>query len=813
MRDFLQEVSNAGKKLVRNPAFTTIALVSLVFGIGLNVLVFSLVNMLLLQPLEVESPQDLFRLYSTQESGFRYGASSYPDLEDFRRAGEGLVELFAERFTPLSLGSEGRAQLVWGQMVTGNYFPGLGIRPHLGRLLEARDNLDPDAHAVVVLSHQFWQKRFGGDTEAVGSSVVLNGRSYEVIGVAPKTFRGTLVGSKVDLWAPMMMQRQLMPVGDRLNQRGARWMTVTGRLAPGVSLDQARGSLVSVARQLGTDYPETNENRIVTLIPLEEDTVPFQAQGIASKASILLLLVCASVLLVACANLASVLLAQAANRRREVALRQALGASRWGLVRQIFFELLLLCLIAAGLAVALASMIGKLIRRLPLPSDLPVDLSLGTDWRVLLFAFGMALLVCAFLAFGPALRSTKVDLVDALKGGGQGAGRGRWPSLRSSLVVLQVALSVVLLTVAGFFLRSMQSTLSISPGFAAGNVMVGTMHLGLQGYDEGRARSFLRLLEERVEGLPEVEGAAFAELVPLVPGANQQISLGLSGPGPSTAENETIIDYNLVTPGYLAVMGIPLLQGRDFSSEEAQVQVHSVIVNREAAQRFWSGDAVGHQVNVGGSAGLIVGVVGDSKYRSLGEAPQPFLYLSFEQQFEPTMTLHVRTRGDAASMISPVLDEIRGLDENLPVESPRSLLEQVLASSLPVRLGANVLGAFGVFALLLAAIGTYGVSLNFVAQRRREMGVRLALGAEPGNLRSLVLRQGLTLAIIGVVVGLVVAFLAGGALASVLYGIRGGDPMVLTAVPVLLLLVAAVSTLIPAMKATRVNPVEVLRAE
>lgn len=786
------------RRMRKHPIFAGVVILSLALGIGVNSAVFTLVNAALLRPLPVENPERLLRVYTesrTSDSQFR--AFSYPDYEDLRRS-DAFSDVIAERFVPVGLSRDGRPELVWGELVSGNYFQALGIEAHVGRVLQPSDARFAGEGTVAVLGHDLWQRRFGGDRELIGQNITLNDRSFTVVGVAPPRFSGTFIGGHSELWVPITMQQVIMPVGDRLETRGSRWLTVTARMAPGVSETQAAAVLDALADQLSSTYPRTNQDVSIHSVPFVNDTLPFQSKELVTRISLLLLFVTLVVLLVACVNLGNLMLAQASGRQKEFAIRQVLGASRKQLVSQFLTESVVLAIYAGGLALLLTYWLGRLLELVPLPASLPFKFSVGIDVRVALFTFLLALAVGFFLGLLPASGVSRLGLASTLRseaGGGQYHGL----RLRSLLIVGQVALCVVLLVGAGLFVRSLRNLVQVDPGFESDRVLLAATNVALQGYENPKGFSFYRQTLERIEALGEVERASLAEIVPLELGGQQQIEAILAG-------REVDIDYNLVSPGYFETLGIPLLRGRDFDYPDGQFVERSVIVNQTMAELYWQGeDPVGQRFTVGGGPAHVVGVAQDIRFRNLTEEPGPFLYLAFGEGYEPAMTFHVKTRGNPGRVLQAMRRTVAEADPDLPLYNVSTLGEHLDQVALPARLGASLLSGFGLIGLLLAAVGTYAVIAFSVARRWRELGVRLALGAQPGSLMATVFWRGMRLVLVGVGAGLVVAWLTTRTLSVLLYGVSGSDPLTFVLSTFVLVLVASLALLLPTRRAARVD--------
>jgi macrolide transport system ATP-binding/permease protein len=814
MRTLWQDLRYAARMLRKSPGFTAIAVLSLALGIGANAAIFSLVNAVLLRPLPVREPERLVSVYPTTRDGAQ--AFSYPSYVDFRDRNEVFEGLFVTRFAPMSLGREGANERVWGYMVSGNYFDVLGVRAAHGRALTPEDDRAPLAHPVAVLSHGSWRRRFGGDASVVGKEIRINGRPFRVVGVMPEGFSGTEIAYTPELWVPMMMQEWIEPGNAWLGRRQTQNIFATGRLKDGVTHAQAEASLNALARRLGEEFPETNEGQTVTLTP--PGLIHPLLRGPAVGFTWVLMGVVALVLLVACANMANLLLARGAERRREVAVRLALGASRARLVRQLLTESVLLSALGGACGLLLAFWMIDLAVGLKPPIDFPLALDLTVDWRVFSFALAVSLLTGVVFGIIPALQATKPDLVPALKDATAQAG-GRRSRLRGALVVAQIALSLVLLVAAGLVLRALRHVQTTSPGFDPENRLMMSVDLGLQGYDEARGREFYRQLAERVRALPGVRSVALTDNAPLSINYNST-DVHVEGQPPARGANVPTAMNSTVSPDYFETMGVPLVSGRAFGEGDREGAPRVLVVNETFARRFFPGadpsaEALGKRVgfSANGPRWEIVGVARDGKYFSIGEAPRPFVYLPLLQDYASRATLVVRASANPEALIGPVREEARRLDPHLPVFEVKTLNEHMRLSLFPARVAAALLGGFGLLALLLAAVGVYGVMSYAVARRAREFGIRLALGAQARDVLRLALRGGLLMTLAGVLVGFAAALAVTRLLAGVLYGVSATDPLTFAAVALLLTGVALLACYVPARRATKVDPMVALRYE
>ncbi len=810
MGTLLQDIRFGFRVLAKRPGFTIAAVLCLGLGIGVNSSIFSVVNSLFLRPPPVERPDRLVRMYTTLSKDFLYASVSYPDYLDYASRTDIFDGLFAHRPTAVSVTLGELPELAPCMMVSGNYFDVLGVRPAAGRFFSPEEVAQDDTHPVVVLGYGMWRRRFGGDPSAVGRALTVNGHPFTIVGVAPRGFEGLLLGIAPDLYAPINMQSLIGPGMSNKQSRGSRYLVVSGRLKDGLTLPQAQEAANLVGQRLQAEYPRTNDNARPLLIAESDVRLPPNLQGAALGFSGLAMAAVGLVLLIACANVANLLLARAAERKREISLRLAVGASRLRLFRQLLTESLLLSAAGGAVGLALASWVTGLLSAIRLPVGIPVTFDFSLDARVVGFSLAAALATGVVFGLAPALQAAKTDLVGALKGADSSGGPRRL-SLGNLLVAGQMALSLLLLTGAGLFVRSLENAGQIDPGFASERVLLGSVDPSLNGYSEADGAALYAGLLERLRGLPGVQAAALAEMVPFGIG-NQQNGVSVPGYQPAPDENLSI-DYNIVSPGYFETVGIPLMAGRDFTPQDNSEAAPAIIVDEAFAARFFPGqDPIGKTVQTRGER-TVVGLVKTIKIGSLGEPPKPYMYLPFKQSYNAAMTVHVKTRGDPFEMAPQLQSEVRALDPNLPVHQIRTLESQVGFSLFPARAGATALGVFALLAIALSGVGLYGILNYWVSRRTREIGIRVALGAERGRVRRMVVGRGLTIAAVGLAAGWLAAFFASRWLEKFLYGVSGTDPLTFAAVPAVLLLIALVACLVPASRALRVDPIKALRYE
>ena len=821
----MQDLRFGMRMLRKNPGFSLIAILTLALGIGANTAIFSVSNALLLRSLPVPQPEQLVTVSRGDGSG---EPLSYPDFRALRERNEALLGLAASHFAEVSFGNGIRSELLRGELVSSDYFDVLRVRLALGRgfLLEEERSAQP----VVVLSHGVWQSRFGGDAQIIGKTITLHRQRYTVIGVAPAGFNGMTEMFRTDLWLPLQMLPQARPLFlTSLSNRYDQLFAAIGRLKTGVTLPQAQAALETINRQIEIAEPppaerqrDPNEDRALKLTHPQGINLPHFRRR-AQQATALLFVVVGIVLLIACANVANLLLARAAVRRKEIAVRLALGASRFRLVRQLLTESVLLGLLGAGGGLLLAFWINRVLMALkpPMPESWGFRLDLQLDATVLGFTLLLAFAVSLFFGLVPALAASKPDVVHALKDEtGVQARRGlfRRFNLRSVLVVAQLAVSLLLLIAAGLFIRSLQQMQKVDPGFQTENRLALSFNLDQEGYDEAKGRAFARQLLGRMGTLPGVQSAALANYLPLGFMALAE-PVAVDGRTTPSDSQPPMAAAQRVGPDYFRTIGTPLVRGRGFSAEDAPNTPAVAIINETLAHRFFPNeDPIGKRLRIGNPESNplrreIIGVVKDTMLRSLGEEPMAVTYRPLAQQHSQWLTLVVHTAGNPKALLPAIRREVQALDENLPAQEIKTLDEIVAFSFWPMRMGAGLVGAFGLLGLLLASVGLYGVMSYAVAARTREIGVRMALGARRGNVLSLVIGQGMKLALAGVALGLVASVALARTIKNLLFGVSDTDPLTFASVSLLLTVVALLACSLPARRAIKMDPMKALRHE
>jgi macrolide transport system ATP-binding/permease protein len=808
----LQDLRFGSRMLRRSPGFSILAILCLILGIGANTAVFSWVEGILFRPYPAVAHQErLLALTGTARGEAGATSLSWPDFDDLRRSCTLVDSFFVSKIMGTTLSVGDRAERTIGSIVSANYFDAVGVHPILGRGFDPDEDLGRNAHPVTVISYQLWQGRFKGDPQIIGKTQRLNGVLHTIVGVAPEGFYGTFVGWGMQFWVPASMEEIFEAGGYKLEDRGARWIEAYVRLKPGVTREQAQQEVSSVAKRLETDYPDTDRGRGAKLWPLWQ--TPFNNAGTLLPTLEIMLAVVLFVLLIACANVGNLLLVRSFARRHEMTVRLAIGAGRGRLVKQLLTEgLMLSALGAAGGVVVAYWCRHALVLLFPARAGVAMHLPGEIDWRVLALSAGVCLLATLLLGLVPAMQTGKIDLAGALKSdaaGVIGGGGSAW--VRSSLVVVQVSLSFVLLVGAGLLLQSLQKIRTSSPGFSTQGVLFTAVDLVSAGYDAQRAKSFQDELMDRVKALPGVESAAFARMTPLSYGSFSSTPIAVDGYQPPP-EEQPMVQYNEIGPDYFATMGIPLVSGREFTRADDEKAALVAIVNETMAAQYWRGkNPIGERVQVQGRWMQVVGVARNSKYQSVREKPKPFFYVPWRQNFSVGAGLYIRTPLSAETVATALARVVHALDRNLAPYELITLQEQVDRSTAPQLVAVTLVGILGGLALLLAAIGLYGVMSYAVSQSTRELGLRMALGADASNLLRLVISRGLTLTAGGVLLGAAGAFALTGLLGNLLYKVSPRDPLAFGSAVVVMTVASLAACTLPAWRATRTDLARVLR--
>jgi predicted permease len=823
--NFQQDLRGGLRMLKKSPGFTFVAVLSLALGIGANTAIFTIINAVFLHPLPVEEPSRLAEMFTRDtltvdtNTNFQLTGTSLPNYEDYRDQNTVFTGLALVTFTiPLNWGGQAEPQQLNASLVSSNFFDVLGVKPYRGRTFIFDGDKKIGGNPEVVLSYSLWARRFGSNERFLGQTITLNGTPYTVVGIAPPNFKGIVSLGRPDvLWIPITMRDYVLTgqLKDLENNRRFRWLSIVGRLKPQVSIAEARAAMKTIAAGLEKEYPRDNKGRTAELFPLNESALGINQRRQFSLAGGVLMGVVSLVLLIACVNLANLLLAQAAKREKELSIRAAMGAGRFRLVRQLLTESTVLSLLG-GLAGLLVAYWGRNVLwsfRPPFLLDGSIDLSF--DARVLGFTLVISLLTGLIFGIIPAIKASGTDVNEVLKTGGRGGALG-WTHnrLRGLLVISEIALALVALVGSGLFLRSMQNAQQYNPGFESQNLFQMFFDLGALRYDENHGQQFFRDVIERAKTVPGVVNASVS--------ANGVFGGGISATifreGEQTDPNNrgTLVNFDDVTPGHFDTMRIPLLSGRDFTDFDRENTTPVAVINQAMANLVWPGqEALGKRFAIVQQPELlqVVGVVGTAVIGQIGEEPQPIAYLPVRQQYSPAAALVVRTTGNPEALLGAVRTQVQQLDKNLAFTNGQTV-QQILGQGLwPARMGAALLGLFGALALILASIGIYGVLAYSVAQRTSEIGLRMALGAQPRQVLRLVLKQGMLLTLIGAAAGILAALPFARLAAGLLYGVSATDPLTYGGITLLLMGVALLACYLPARRATRIDPLVALRVE
>jgi macrolide transport system ATP-binding/permease protein len=808
MSGFVGDLRQALRALVKNRGFAGVAVLSLAFGIGANTTIFTLLNAVFLRPLPVHDSATLAAAVTIDQRTPGQLGVSYPNYRDCRDRQSVFSSLLLYTAVTANLTGRGDPRLLMAHLVTGNYFDVLGVKPALGRGFLPEEDAVPGAVPVAVIGYALWQRVYGGSPRALSGTIELNGLPYRIAGVAPQGFSGLNQLAGADVFVPMAMYPRIFPSPAFVNQRRALFFAMAGRLKPGVTIAQAESGLQSVAAELERQYPNENRGRRIHVIPLAEASISERTRPVVTRAGAILLTVSGLVLLIACGNVANLLLARAAVRNREIAVRLAMGSGRARLVRQLLTESLLLALIGGACGLLIASWGRDLLWSIRPPAFNHAAFRLDLDARVLLFTLVISILTGVIFGLAPALRASRPDLAtDLRERGSASGGLTRVWTPRSVLVIVQVALSMVALIGAGLFVRSLGNAARIDTGFDAAHLAIVAFNVNDQGYNEARGRDYLQRAVERASAVPGVAAASLARDLPFhVAGIRTLQIEGQDGRPTLTS---------VVYPGYFQTLRIPLLRGRDFSPLDIKTSPRVVIVNQAAASLYWPGeDPLGKHVSFAGEylPVEVIGVARNANYQEVGEAPKPLVYLSLSQYYFPTAAVYVRAVGDPGKVIGTVRREMQQLDRNFLLQA--ETLETSMRDLMWVqRLSAGLLSVFGGLALVLSTIGIYGVISYSVNQRTREIGIRMAMGATILDVQLMVLREGMRLVAIGGAAGVLVALALAGTVGKMLYLSNPRDAFTFTLAPAILALVGIAAAWIPAMRATRLDPSIALRDE
>jgi predicted permease len=816
MQTLVQDVRYSLRMLCKNPGFGAVAILTIAIGIGASTTIFSWIRAVLLNPLPGASEPDRVVALESLTPSAEWVPTSYLDFRDFRDHLKLLESTTVAIPADLAVGNERSVERIRGELVSSNYFDVLRVRPELGRFSSKAESGDEqNAHAVVIISHSLWTNRFHSDPSVLGATLRINRYPYTIIGVAPESFHGSMPGLSFEMWAPATMFGQLSSTGDwMLRDRKTRMFRVLARLAPGVEIGQARSELESLVKRMAEADAETNQGMSATLLPLWKSHYGIQDSLLAPLS--VLMGACGVVLLIVCANVANLLLARAVARQKELSVRLALGAPRWRLIRQLLTESFLIAAAGTMVGLLISEWLGGSLRWLVPVSSLPDMVRPPIDTGVLLFATALAFTVAALAGVAPALHSAWGDVNDALKEGGRsGTSSAHSYRLRGLLVTSEVALAVVALIGAGLFVKSFQLARSIQPGFDPHQVAVAQMNLSAAGYDAHQTDSFCVRLRGALERQPGVTAVSYDDYIPLSVSAGSWEDLQIQGYVPGPNENMKVY-RNLVAPGYFDLMKITLLQGRDFNLRDDSANQPVMIVTQEFVRRFLPNrNPVGQKVHGWGRWFTIVGVAQDSKIYRLTENASPYFYVPIRQIYRPEMGLkfYVRSSAPVDDSVAALRREAQAIDPAVPVFNAMPLEEYIAASLFPQRIAASLLSTLGSVALLLAAIGLYGVMAYSVAQRTNEIGIRVALGAQPLDVLRMIIRESMKLALPGLLAGSLLAMALARVVSASLVEVSPRDPAIYVAAAAFTILITLCAAATPARRAAKVDPMVALRYE
>jgi predicted permease len=814
MTSFWQDVRYSLRMIAKAPGFAMIAILTLALGIGANTTIFSWINSALLNPVPgLASPSEVVAL-TLSKPGDNPFPFTYPDVEAVRDGQQSFTGITACNFALMSLTGKGKPERVWGMVASANYFEVLGVRPILGRGFLPVEDEKPGGAPVAMISYRLWQTHFGANPDIVGQAIEINQHPYTIVGVTPAVFQGSQTGVRTEIWVPIMMEEQLVPQGDLLHDHHYFWLLAFGRLKSGVAPEQAQEEMTLRLKREAKNYPEEHKGHdSVTVYPLWRN--PFGLNYFLSTLLPMLMAIAGLVLLLACANVANLMLVRSMVRRREIAIRISLGASRWRLVRQLLVESLILALAGGVIALLITSWTaGTLMKFIP-KTDFPVSLGIAVNRAVLLATLVISVLTGVIFGILPALRASGAAPVAVLKEDtGSASGGLRKAPLASGLVVAQISLSLLLLICAGLFIRSFMSAQQINPGFNSHSVLIASYDLFTAGYSNASGAEFDRQLVAKLEALPGIQSVALSDRVPLGFGGG---STSVKPEGYVSQANESMeTQVAIITPNYFQTLQIPMVKGRDFTMQDMKNSQRVVIVSEAFVNHYWPNqEALGKQLNsdLTHEWFTVVGVARDGKVNQLNEKPMPFLYLPLYQVYRPTMMVIVRTTGDPLAFGKTVDKTIHELNADLVVFDVTTLELREQIASFGQRVAGTFVGAFGLLALALAAVGIYGVTAYTTRQRTHEIGVRMALGAGKEDILRLVIGHGLRLTLVGVGLGLAASFALTRFLRSMLLGVTSTDVLTFSSVAILLCAVALFACFIPARRAMGVDPMVALRYE
>ncbi len=822
MEALLQDIRYGARMLLKNPGFAVVAILTLALGIGANTAIFTVVNTVLLHPINVHDPDRIMGIFTGDERNReplnRFLPVSRLNAQDIAERAKSFSGVAMYEGTGVSMVVNGTPQRFNADLVSANFFDVVGVSAAMGRALRREDD-NPGAPPVVVLSYGVWQRSFGSNRGIVGQSVLLNGQGFTVVGVAPRGFQGVVALGGPDMWVPLSTHDLVLAgiIKQMYSERRFLGFFAIGRLKPGVTPEQAGAELKTIGAQLTSEYPIPNQGRSLTVVPLLESTINPNVQGMFVRAGALIMAIVGLVLLIACANISNLLLSRAAARKREISIRLALGASRSRIVVQLLTESILLAAAGGVIGLGVASIARDALWHFRPPFLMDSNMQLTLDGRVLLFALVVSLATGIVFGLAPALQASHPDLVTELKDRTRTElFSGRRFNLRSAFVIAQFALSLVALIGAGLFLVSLRHAQRIDPGFDTNNLGMLSFDLGSLNYDDARSKKFEDRVLEQVRALPGIRSATLATNVPLFGGTAIARTVFPEGVDNSSRRNGVLVQTDIVSAGYLQAMSIPLLRGRSFDSSDREDSPRVAILNEAAVRRFWPNeDPVGKRFKFFGENYIVqvVGVARDAKYNTLGEDPLPYLYMPVIQNPSLAMTLFFRSAGDSRAALSSVRSQVQALDRNLPLTNVWPIGEVISQGLWAAKFSAVLLGIFAAMAVLLAAIGVYGVVAYSVGQRVREIGIRMALGAQRNEILSMILGQSAKTLGIGLALGVITALIAARLITNLLYGVSAAAPLPFILLPLLLTVIGLLATYIPARRAMRVDPMRALREE
>ena len=825
MNNIGQDIRYALRSLRKSPAFAVIAILTLALGIGANTAIFTVVNAVFFHPLPVKDPAQLMEIFTIDQRKIFGSASnvlptSFPNAQDIQQRTQSFsgMTIYQSFGTPVSMTVNGQPNQYFAQLSSGNFFDVLGVHAQLGRTFRPEEDRGNGSGPVVVLSHGFWERSFAANPGVIGQDVLLNGQGFTIIGVAPKGFQGTAVIGGPDMFVPMSMHDQILTGFTKVlfNERRFLGFSAVGRLKDGARPEQAKAELQAIASDLETAFPLANKGRTFTLQPLLESSINPNQRAQFKRAGIMLMAVVGIVLVIACFNIANLLLARAAGRKREISIRVAIGASRSRVITQLLTEAMVLAIAGGALGLGLAVAGRDLMWRFR-PPQLPADgMDLSLDWHVMAFTFAVAIGTGVIFGLAPALQSSRPDLVSELKErAGGDLRKGRRFNVRDILISLQVAVCLIALVGAGLFLISLRNAHEMDTGFDTSNLAMLSFDVGALNYEPARAKEFERRVLEAAQSTPGVKAATLSNTIPLFFGGFGR-TLFREGQDSSNGQSGHVAQISVISPEYLATMGIPMVRGQSFDGSVREDTPRAAIINETAARQIWPNeDPIGKRFKFFRDTDLtrVIGIVHDSTYNNLGEEPRPYMYVPLIQNPNAALTLFFRTEGNPRTVLNTMRSRIQEMDHNLPITNVWPIGEVISQSLWASSFGASLLSVFAMIAMALCAVGIYGVVGYSVGQRIREFGIRLALGAQPRDVLMMVLKQSAVIMGAGLVAGLVAAFLLARLIVTFLYGVNTNSPLAFLAMALVLAAVGVFASYIPARRAARVDPMVALHYE